>query len=254
MIQKMAEYDHKEIATTVASLSPRSASKLLALLPDSISDSICGHASDDTLAAWIKHASPDDAQSIALRLPIARKQALTSLPGSRIIKSRLNVFGGAGLERMVNVNFVRVGSSATLDDVVNELQANQNRHCSAVYICSDKGLYLGVLDLHRAFTAARHTRALDVSRKIRALPITSSLQQATRVPQWSTHRELPVVDARGRLLGSVSYMDLRKNLETQSPPITSTKARGSAQVFELAIALLAKLSALCFSSRPRSRS
>ena len=197
-------------------LAPRLAARLLAVLPDSVSDRMVAGKEDRRLAELLAGASQDDALSIAGRLPVSRRQALVGMADEldHAAALRLRSVGVGGLASLLEQEYVRVLDTATVADLVAELSALADAADPIVCVCDDTGRYRGSIALHEALRAPLQTPVSDLLHPLSPLPLESTLEDAISLRRWDDHRTLPVTDRAHRLVGAVRFRRLKQALMT----------------------------------------
>lgn len=207
----LARAQYVDAALIAARLPDSTCAKLLAQLPDTVSDRIIAAAEDTQLSDWLAAGDPDDAIAIAFRTSTQRRNNLIALPGqNRLVIERLQSLQLSNLGPVLRVDFLRVNTASTREDIVQELKRHGNTSHRAIFVCENNGRYTGTIEWHRALTAEPQEQASQLSRRVQPILVSASIEQASKVVQWRTHRELPIVDEKYRLIGSVYWSDLQQ--------------------------------------------
>ena len=218
MSRRISLLELDEIRTIIGLLPDRHAGKLLAILPDSISDRLVESDTVAQVAAWLSAARGDHAQSIIHRMRRKQRRELLSYCERHHVEvaRRIRAVDTARLGSVLNPAFVRVLETASLNEVSRELKAAAHGVGDEVYVCDEDGRYLGRLGLHRVLTAAPETIAKSLAEYVQPIPLESTLQEALPLPSWENHRYLPVVDRHQRLVGSVHRGQIKAALSKRA--------------------------------------
>lgn len=169
---------------------------------------------DEVLVAWLGAASLDHALGILLQLEEERrKRLLARLPnrGTRRKLERLVVYPRETIGALVNPAAVRLSADASLKEGIALLRSDQPGPEQSTWVVDTEGRYCGLLDINGALVARSDSLKLgECLISVSALRAETALETARDFPEWLLHSELPVVDHRNYLLGTVS----RRRLET----------------------------------------
>jgi len=212
----LARQDAAVALETLAGLPAREAAAVVARLPDGFGVRVLASQESDTIVAWVVAAGADEALAILRRVdPVRREAVLGQVPRRRRRREfrRLLSYAPGTVGALIDAEVVRLDVDLILDEAVAALREAQPEPGGAIWLVDQDGQFRGLLDTARML-AARTARvglgefAIDLP----PLHAETRLAAARDSRQWLRHAELPVVDERGLLLGSITRRRLMEAL------------------------------------------
>lgn len=198
------------------------AAPLLARLPQGPLERELAERDDEQLIRWLNAANPDHALTLLLHVDGPRRgRVLAGISSARKRRTleRLLIYPRETAGALVNPAALRLEVTTPLAEAVTLLRADAPEPDTTVWLVDDAGLYQGLLDLGGALIAESNTLTLrSFLIPVKALRAETSLLDARRVREWLEYSELPVVDHRNHLLGTLSRARLMSALKTTSGP------------------------------------
>ena len=229
----LADIPVGEVGEICGRLEDAQAAAVIARLPDSVSDAILRSAAQDRLARWLTTTDADDAAAIAGRLSESERRDLRRAnPDNLLLRERLRQLHESQLGGLLHADFLRVPEDATQADIVAELKRRGSSAHRSIFVCAPGGRFTGVIELSRALAAEAQTPASVLMRRVEPIPVRASIAAAAKVATWRWYRELPVVDDRHRLVGSLVWGDLQARLDepqNRHAPVASLTTLGVLQ-------------------------
>ena len=178
-------------------LSPEVVAEVLSLLPD------------DVAADIVQDLSPDEAADVVAALPAETREAVDEL-----LAYDEDTAGG----RMTGQRLM-VAPDLSVGDAIEFLRSLHPdvRAPFYVYVAGRDGVLLGVVNLRSLVTAAPDRSVGEVmDSDIVSVRVDADQEEAARLLRRYRLLALPVVDARGRLVGTVTGDDLLDVLEEEA--------------------------------------
>lgn len=250
--QRLVDYSLPDVMAVCDSLSDKTCAKLLAQLPDSISDSIIERSDNTRLIAWLSEAQPREAIVLAARIPPQRLEVLTRENEiKRVALERIRGVQARNLGHLVRRDFIRIDASGNQQNLVTELRSVRNTGQRPVFVTDANGHYMGIIGMHAALTAVPETPLNAIYHYVRPLAMSASVQQITKSGLWQEHRELPVIDEQGVLVGSIVWQDLQAFLLEQSDSGQPADRLTPVKALELFVRALAPILTFAWPYRDR---
>lgn len=189
-------------------LPPESAAAVVAKLPRGQALRTLAAHDDEVVTDWLNAAGPDHALVLVLHLESERQSRVLGAVSSRRKRrnlERLLYYPSETVGALVNPRVVRLNADMTLAEAITILQGQEWDPGAMIWIVEDNDDYLGVLDVKAALVS--HSRKLPVRRLAvtpSPLQADTSLASAPDFREWLRYTELPVVDRRGRFLGTLA--------------------------------------------------
>jgi len=197
----LADVDADEAAGVLRRMVGRSAADLLCHLP-------AEHAAETTQALPL-----DAAASLLRRIDEStRVRILSEMDEQRAaaLRSLLEYERGTAGAAM-DPDELALPEDLTIGEAIERVMMSPHQVHYNLYIVDREHLLVGVLNLHELFVAPRgehlSTVMLDPTHKLVA---TAGYDAIVAHPGWRSVPALPVVDGRGRFLGSLRYRTLRR--------------------------------------------
>lgn len=210
------------ITEALNDLPADTAAPLLSRLPQGPLDRVLAEHDDAQLIRWLNAANPDHALTLLLHLAAPRRARVLAEVSSgrkRRTLERLLIYPRETVGALVNPAALRLEMTTPLAEAVTLLRADAPEPDTPVWLVDDAGLYQGLLDPGGALIAESDTLTLRTfAIPVKALRAETSLLDARRVREWLEHSELPVVDHRNHLLGTLSRARLMAALKTAPGP------------------------------------
>jgi Mg/Co/Ni transporter MgtE len=190
------------VAAQLASNLPswQLSSVLQALEPALVGKMLTAAQHEDAIAL-VSHLNENQYPQILAASSRARRKAL----------SLLFDFPSHSLAALASPEFIRVAGNTRCQQFHKQLQRHEERVALPIYTVDEQGGYLGEVSLIAVIADCnRHLPVRDIANPVVALSGRMSASAAIKLPQWLHHDSLPVVDARKRLLGTLSRHSLHK--------------------------------------------
>ena len=191
----------KAVARLAASLSSRQLSRLLAELPPEVIGELLGEAQGDDAVALVSHLRESAYPQVLAVSGKARRKLLT----------RLFDFPTRSVAAMATTDFIRVKGDTRCDNFLTDLGLNEEATVAPIYVVNEQGLYTGVLNPLTLISRKNQKRRVqDIAFFVPALSGRMPAATALKSTQWSQYVNLPVVDGKKRLMGTVKRSQLEK--------------------------------------------
>lgn len=211
----LARQDAAVALEALSGLPDAEAAAVVARLPDGFASRILAGRDAGTLVAWAAAGGADDSLAILRRLDRAhRDEVLDRLPRRRRRElQRLLRYAPGTVGTALAAEGLRLDVELSVDEAVEALRAEPPQPGRAIWLVDRDGRLRGLLDT-AGVLAARSTRVGlgEFGIEVRPLRAETTLAAARDSGQWLRHAELPVVDERGRLVGSMTRRRLIKAL------------------------------------------
>ena len=199
----------EQILDVCSRLTAPVAANVLALLPSDLSAKVFSLAQPEQLIKWVRSAEPDAAVSIVSRLPLSVRSRLQhAAPRDRLLRQRLDRSTARPLGALLRSDFLTVSADATQLDLVQNLRRTGAGRMRAIFVCDSNGRYRGIIHANRALVADGQASAVTLMHWVNPVQMSATIEQASGLPQRRSHRELPVVDTKQRLVGSLNWGEL----------------------------------------------
>jgi Mg/Co/Ni transporter MgtE len=197
---------------------------LLARLPQGPLDRVLAEHDDEHVIRWLNAANADHALTLLLHVEAPRRsRVLAELSSGRKRRTleRLLIYPRGTVGALVNPAALRLEVTTPLAEAVTLLRADTPEPDTPVWLVDSAGFYQGLLDLGGALIAESESLTLrSFLVPVKALRAETGLLDARRVREWLAHSELPVVDHRNHLLGTLSRARLMAALKSSPGPDT----------------------------------
>lgn len=198
-----------EIATALAYITPHYREDFLRGLPAALVADVLSRVPDDVAADVVQDLPPDEAADVVAALPAGTREAVDELlaydedtAGGRMTGQRLMVPPDMSVGEAIE--FLR----ALHPDVGAPFY---------VYVAGRDGVLLGVVNLRSLVTSAPERVVAEVmDADILSVRANADQEEAARLLRRYRLLALPVVDAQGRLVGTVTSDDLLDVLEEEA--------------------------------------
>jgi len=214
----LARQDAAVALETLSGLPDREAAAVVARLPDGFGMRVLASREIDTIVGWVVAAGADEALALLRRVdPVRRDEVLDRLPRRRRQRElrRLLSYAPGTVGTLIDAEVVRLDVDLTMDEAMAALRDDQPEPGRAIWLVDRDGQFRGVLDTARMLAARSARVGLgEFAIEVRPLRAETTLAACRDSGQWLRHAELPVVDERGRLLGSITRRRLMEALGT----------------------------------------
>lgn len=197
--QVLALLDDAKLSRVIWDLSPHARSHLIPRL---------GH---DRILALMAHLESDEIVDLIQMLEGRRRErvieALKKSDPKRILP--LLGFEEETAGGLMKTELFRAEMGKTVEEVRKGIAASAAHRAADVYVTDAEGTLVGAVSMVRLVAAPPSATMAEVMRK-KPLSVPASLSQEDVVRVFSEHEavELPVVDAKGRLLGIITADDM----------------------------------------------
>lgn len=225
LVLEFASTRPDELAGVLANAELRDLSELIGDLPADVAATVAtrlpswqlsgllGALEPAPICEMLLGAATDDAVAIVSHLQEARYPAiLEACPEEeRLTLRQLFDYPSHSLASMATTRFIRVGAGTTCGVFSRQLSYSGDTRPRPVLVVDDQGKYLGMLNLQAAFSLKNRSKPVgEVIAHVEPLSGLTSAESALGSRLWTRFNELPVVDARHRLLGVVSRAALQR--------------------------------------------
>ncbi|MDA1372642.1 MAG: magnesium transporter [Proteobacteria bacterium] len=202
----LREFEPDELAEVLEFLDPHYRDLLLAdLAPEHLAQ-ILPTVTDDIATDVVQELTVSDAVQVVSDMPAASQESIRELvryapdtAAGRMTGQHLSVPGNATVEQAIEI----------LRQVPTE------RRAPTIYVTSEEEKLVGVLNIRALLISASETAVADVAEESVAVAADMDQEDAARLLKQYNVPMLPVVDAEGRVLGTVTADDLLHVLEEE---------------------------------------
>lgn len=217
----LAAQPHEALLEALGELPADACGGVAARLPHTAGDRLIAAQSDETVAGWVAHATLDTALTLLLRIETSRRPSiLRTLPDRRMRRAleRAVIYPRKTVGALLDPTAVRIAASTTLEEAIELLRVGDYTSREWIWIVDGEGRYEGLLDVRRALLArSDRYRVGELAIRLEPLRAETALTAARDLDEWMKHPELPVVDHRGHLLGTLSRERLIEALRREEP-------------------------------------
>ena len=200
-------------------LDAETAAYVLVELPEETSRSIIAELPDTTVAHYLDILPMDDALGLRDSLSPERFEALLHVIPDQDAQEirRLLSYPEDSAGQFMTEDFVEVAPTDTMSDVLDLIRNTNDEEFETVnyiYVLSEDRHLLGLLTLKRVIRAQPNSLTRDVMvEDVITVPATMPEEEVARTLARYGFSALPVLDARGRMLGIVTADDAQQILE-----------------------------------------
>jgi Mg/Co/Ni transporter MgtE len=222
----LANTDLRGLAEMIADLPADLAASVATRLPSWQLTGLLGALEPEAIAGMLVSATSDDAVAIVSHLQESRYPAiLGACPAAKRLSLRqLFDYPSHSLASMATTRFIRVAAKTTCGEFSRQLSYSGDTRQRPVLVVDPQGRYLGMLNLQAVFSVKNRAKtAAEVATHVEPLSGLTSAESALSSRLWTRYNELPVVDARHRLLGVASRAALQRVVGDESAAEFSTE-------------------------------
>jgi magnesium transporter len=174
---------------------------------------LLGQLPDSETAELLNRMAPDDRTALLGELPDAQSQRMLGLLSTdeRAVALALLKQDRNSVGRLMTPDYVAVGLDWTIKRVLDHVRTHgrDSETLNVIYVIDDEGKLIDDLRIREILLAPLHGRVVELSdRKFVALRTTDLRRDAVEVFRKYDRTALPVVDARGMLVGIVTIDDV----------------------------------------------
>ncbi|CAN5438943.1 magnesium transporter [soil metagenome] len=219
LAEALSRLDDEERLAILQCLRPEQAAETLVELPTEIARSVVSQLPDTTVAHYLDILPMDDAAELREELDPERFEALLRVipdEDAREIR-RLLSYPADSAGQLMTEDFVAVAPTATMAEVISIIRnasPQQFETVNYVYVLSEDQHLLGLLTLRRVLRAPADAMARDVMNADPiTMPVEAKEEDAARTLARYGFAAIPMLDARGRMVGIVTADDAQEVLE-----------------------------------------
>jgi magnesium transporter len=203
----LREFAPVELAAVLEYLDPRYRDLLLAGLPPERLAAILAVVPDRVAADAVQELSGPEAAQVVSAIPAAARESIREL-----VRYAPDTAAG----RMTGRRLALPGET-TVGDAIRALRAlPAAERVPTLYATAPDGRLVGVVNLRALLIAEPGARLGDVAEEVVTVAADAKREEAARVLKQYNLPSLPVVDAEGRVLGTLSADDLLHVLEDEA--------------------------------------
>lgn len=204
VVEAVTRLPVKVIVPAVRELTPDTASRLLKVLPDRISDDLLSELPPPEAVRILGHFSNEERQARLARVGDAIRKDLETLM----------LYPSETAGRLMNTTVRTFRRDAEVGDVLKRLRKSGMKTARSLFIIDDEQRLTGKVSLHDAALAPPDEKlaALEtpIAASVRAI---DSLQQVSAAFESRDVLDLPVVNLDGVFLGAVTHDDLAETIQ-----------------------------------------
>ena len=225
LLESFAARQPRELAALLADADAQEICELLRLLPTETRALLAAHLPSRQLSLALKLLAPaeigslllnarhEDAISLLSLLPESRyAEILKASPsGRQAALRRLFHAPFESLGSLASPNYIRANIKLRCEEFAEHPKSHEEEPLLPIYAVDDAGVFHG--EINPIAVIARKNQKLrlqDIAQGVTPLSGQMSAPAALKSRQWSRHQNLPVVDGKGRLLGTVQRHSLLK--------------------------------------------
>jgi Mg/Co/Ni transporter MgtE len=226
LLERFAAARPQELASLLADAEIHEVCELLRQLPEAIAAGLAAHLPSRQLSRALKELSPaeigsllvsathEDAIAIVSLLSEARYSGiLQAAPAAkRRVLRRLFELPSHSLGALASPDYIRANVDMRCDAFLEHLRAHEESSQQPIYAVDELGIFKGEINpLSVISRQNQKARLADIV--VHLAPLSGELSAAAALKSrlWARHQQLPVVDSRGHLLGSVHRQTLLKH-------------------------------------------
>lgn len=213
MAALLAGSDLRELSDLIERLPVDRAACLAARLPSWQLTGLLGNLKPELIARLLQAAQADEAVALVSHLHESRYAGILEAvpPEERWLLNELLEFPSHSVASLVTTGFIRVVAETPCGVFCEQLSANTDTRPRPVLVVDKQGKYRGILSLRAAYARKNRMRSVgEVAIPVEPLNGITDATTALSARQWLKYPELPVVDARHRILGVVSRASLER--------------------------------------------
>jgi len=225
LVLQFASSRPQEMATVLSNADVSELCELLRELPPGVGASVAAHLASWQLTTLLGTLEPaliadlliaartDEAISLVSHLHTSRYPAVLDAAPKRSHPDLRELFNfpANSVAAFATTEFIRVSGTTLCGDFAEQLANSTDNQPRPVLVADAQGRYLGRLNLQAVYARKNRSRpAADFALAVSPLNGLTRVESALTARQWLNHSELPVVDARHRLLGIVTRAALER--------------------------------------------
>jgi magnesium transporter len=210
----LEELDYKQRIAVFEELDTNKASATLEEIDPKAQRELISALKKEKIAQLLTHMTSGQAADILSVLPYTEVRPILNLMEDRHV-NKIKAIMEKQEEEVINFStsrFIKFHPSVTVGEVRGNYQtiAKGKRIIMYIYLVDEKEKLLGVVDIKELLLADENKKLIDIKiPTIISLKPNSSLKTALNVFERYFYRALPIVDHHGKILGVISYRDLK---------------------------------------------
>jgi len=218
LVSSLPDLDQIEI---FKALSGSLSSEVFEYLDLSTQEKVLESLSEDEAAAFLEEMSPDDRTALFEELPaeVAERLIDRLSPEQRLVARALLQYGESSVGRLMTPDFVAVRREWTVKRVLDHIRAHgkDRETLNVIYVVNEDHKLIDDIRIREILLAPLHANVKDLlDGQVVALNATDDKQTAVEVFRKYDRTALPVIDARGILVGIVTIDDVLDVAEEQA--------------------------------------
>jgi magnesium transporter len=211
---------HEQVALLNA-LRPDTAAQVFEYLDLSLQEQLLGALGDAEAMRILEQMAPDDRTALLAELPAEQRLRWLGLlpPQEQLIARSLLSYAKDSVGRLMTPDFVAVKKNWTIKHVLEHIRVHgkDSETLNAVYVVDDNDLLIDDLRIREVLLAPLHATVGDLTDgQVVSLNVTDTKRHAVDMFKKYDRTALPVVDARGHLVGIVTIDDVLDIAEQQA--------------------------------------
>ncbi|MGI9228243.1 MAG: magnesium transporter MgtE N-terminal domain-containing protein [Gammaproteobacteria bacterium] len=216
----------REVARLLAAARPAEIAELLDQLPAKIAASLIVHLptrqasrllkdlKPATIAKLLTSARHEDSVALVSQLPVTRYPTLLNAADGRQQQRALKHLLDLPLRTLaalVTPDYIRAHADTICHELRSELESQTSQTPVPIYVVDDEGVYLGEVNpLSLLIKYAQNYQLRELALYRAPLSGRMNIAAALRFKEWNRNMQLPVVNAKGHLLGAINYWLLER--------------------------------------------
>lgn len=225
LVLQFARSRPQEMAAVLATAEISELCELLQALPAAVAASVAAHLASWQLTTLLGTVEPalvadmliaartDESIALVSHLHASRYPAVLDAAPKRSHSDLRELFNfpSHSVAAFATTAFIRVSGTTLCGDFAEQLANSTDNKPRPVLVVDAQGRYLGRLNLQAVYARKNRSRPVaDFALTVSPLNGLTKVESALTARQWLNHSELPVVDARHRLLGIVTRAALER--------------------------------------------
>jgi magnesium transporter len=211
--QTVSLLDPDECLKVLRVLDPHLAAETFEYLDLETQLAVLERISRQEAASILNNMAPDDRTALLAELSGEQSERLIELldPDQRAVARSLLTYGEESVGRLMTPDYVSVRKEWTIRHVLDHVRAHgrDSETLNVIYVVDADNRLVDDLRIREVLLSPLHTLVSDVcDNKFVSLNVTDARKQAVEVFRKYDRSALPVIDARGRLVGIVTLDDV----------------------------------------------
>lgn len=208
------EFDAEECKFVFDQLAPSLNAEILEELEQDVREAFIKEFTAKELASFVAHMDSDDATDLLYDMPVSeRNEVIRQIEDEEkasnimeLLEYDEDVAGGLMAKELIQANY-----NWSILQCIEEIrkQAENVEKIYSVYVTNDKGELLGKVGLKKIILANDKAKVADIyDDELVSVETSSSEEEVASIMQKYNLEAVPVVNARGRLVGRITIDDV----------------------------------------------